>query len=58
MDSLKFPRHMEFEVQNFQSNGQAGKDKCAVDITAAIAAAGIAASLITISATARIGSRQ
>lgn len=36
-------------VENFQDKGQAGKNKCAVDITAAIASAGIAASLITIS---------
>lgn len=36
-------------VENFMDKGQAGKNKCAVDITAAIASAGIAASLITIS---------
>lgn len=41
------------KVENFQDKGQAGKNKCAVDITAAIASAGIAASLITISALAR-----
>lgn len=34
------------------AKGQAGKNKCAIDITAAIASAGIAASLITISAMA------
>ena len=45
--------HVTFcEVENFQDKGQAGKNKCAVDITAAIASAGIAASLITISALA------
>lgn len=36
-------------VENFMAKGQAGKNKCAIDITAAIASAGIAASLITIS---------
>lgn len=40
------------EVENFMAKGQAGKNKCAIDITAAIASAGIAASLITISAMA------
>ena len=45
--------HGTSKVENFQDKGQAGKNKCAVDITAAIASAGIAASLITISALAR-----
>lgn len=34
---------------NFAERGKQGKAKCAVDVTAAIASAGIAASLITIS---------
>ncbi|CAJ1453815.1 unnamed protein product [Effrenium voratum] len=35
--------------QNFDAKGNQGKTKCAIDVTAAIASAGIAASLITIS---------
>ena len=41
------------KATNFAERGKQGKTKCVVDVTAAIASAGIAATLITISALIR-----